>query len=250
MAVKPVSYYTPSEITSPKFAFTFAKGCKGAMTDEDELFDGPVAMFGSPSKWPLLRKAQAAGRTWLYGDHGYFGRGRYYRITANNYQHDGSGDYPPDRFMTFRRDVKPWRQGSHVVVCPNSDVYFGLHGIDGASWLRGVLDTLKAHTDREIVIRYKHTPIPIRQHLADAWAVVVFSSAAALDALIDGVPAFVLAPFAAGARMGLSDLTQIESPLYPDDREPFLWSLAYQQWTLPEILDGMAWAALRSEVAA
>lgn len=245
----PVSYYTPSELTSPKWAFAFAKGCGGAITDEKELFDGPVALFGSPPQWPILHAARAEGREWIYGDHGYFGRKRYYRVTRNAYQHDGSGDYPPDRFLGFRREVKPWRRrGRHVLVCPNSDVYMGLHGIDGQAWLRGVLDTIRQHTDRPVIVRWKRPPMPqpeIRHHLAHAHAVVVFSSAAALDALIDGVPAFVLAPFAAGARLGLSDLSQIESPIYPDDREPVFWSLAYQQWTLAEMMQGQAWRALQ-----
>lgn len=250
----PVSYFTPGEVTSPRFAFVFAQGCQGAITEENELFDGPAALFGSPSKWPVLRQAQAAGRDWYYGDHGYFRRGEYFRVTRNAYQHDGVGAYAPDRFALMNRPVLPWKRGrnarSKVLVCPNSDVYMGLHGMDGPDWLRGVLATLRQHTDRPIQVRWKKTAgTHIQGALEDAWAVVVFSSAAALDALIHGVPVFVLAPFAAGARMGLSDLSQIEAPFYPDDREPFLWALAYQQWTFAEIMKGEAWRALQEERA-
>lgn len=245
----PVSYYTPGELTSPKWAFAFARGCNGPITEDKELFDGPVALFGSPPQWTVLRQAQAEGRDFYFGDHGYFGRKRFYRVTKNGYQHDGAGDYPPDRFLGFRREVKPWnRDGRHVLVCPNSDEYMALHGHDGQAWLRDVLTTIRSHTDREVIVRWKRPPVPqpeIRHHLHHAHAVVVFSSAAALDALISGVPVFVLAPFAAGARLGLSDLSQIESPIYPDDREPLLWALAYQQWTLPEMMQGHAWRALQ-----
>lgn len=242
----PVSYYVPGEVTSPRFAYAFARGCNGALTDDlDYLFPGPVALFGSPPAWPLLRRARAEGRDFFYGDHAYIGRSVYYRITRNGYQHDGRGEYPPDRFHAFGRHVYPWRRsGSHVLVCPNSNIYFGLHGLDGDQWLEQTVATLKAHTDREIRVRWKYGSGHIKDALKDAWAVVVFSSAAALDALIRGVPVFVLAPFAAGARMGLSDLSQIETPIYPDDREPFLWALAYQQWTLSEIIQGEAWRAL------
>jgi hypothetical protein len=247
----PVSYYAPGEITSPKFGYAFARGCKGTLTQwppddgVSELFDGPVAAFGSPAMWPVLRKAQAEKRDWFYGDHGYFGRGTYYRVTRNAYQHDGSGEYSPHRFELHRREVKPWRQGGkHILVCPNSNIYMGLHGLDGEQWLRETLATIRQHTKREVIVRWKHTPVPIRRHLVRAHAVVVFSSAAALDALIDGVPVFVLAPFAAGSTMGLSDLSQIESPIYPENREPFLWALAANQWTLAEMIDGQAWAEL------
>ena len=246
----PVSYYAPGEVTSPKFAYAFARGCQGTVTNETDLFPGPVALFGSPARWPVLRQAQAEGRDWYYADHGYFGRkartgGGYLRVTKNAYQHDGSGEYAPDRFRRFGRFVYPWRMtGSHVLVCPNSDVYFRLHGLDARAWLQNVLQTLALHTDRTLKVRWKGSG-PIQPDLEDAWAVVVFSSAAALDALIYGVPVFVLAPFAAGARMGLADLTQIEAPVYPDDREPFLWALACHQWTLSEMVAGVAWRDLQ-----
>jgi hypothetical protein len=247
--VKPVSYYTPGEGSSPKFAYAFARGCKGTITDEGlPLFAGPVALFGSPSLWPVLRQAQTEGRDYYYGDHAYYGRGQYFRITKNAYQDDGRGTYSPDRFHRFGRWIYPWKKaGSHVVVCPNSDVYFGLHGLHGPTWVRETVDTLQQHTDREIRVRWKKTSSPIQSDLVDAHAVVVFSSAAAIDALIVGVPVFVCAPWCASARMGLSDLAQIESPIRPDDREPFLWALAYHQWTLNEMIQGIAWRALQEQ---
>jgi hypothetical protein len=249
--VIPVSYYNPSEFTSPKVAYAFAKGCGGTITDEAELFPGSVALFGSPARWPLLRQAQAEGREWYYLDHAYFSRGKYYRITKNAYQHDGRGASTGERFKGFPRlGVRPWRtSGSHILICPNSAIYFGLHGLEVEQWLADVTTTLRQHTDREIRIRWKveRAERPIAWDLVDAWAVVVFSSAAALDGLMAGVPCFTLAPFAASARMGLSDLTQIETPFYPDDREPFLSVLADHQWTIQEILKGEAWRALQDE---
>ncbi len=245
----PVAYYDANGTTSPKFAYAFAKGCRGTMTDEfGYLFDGPVVTFATPPLWPLIRTAQAHGRDVYFGDHGYFGRHKYFRITKNALQHDGTGEATPDRFAAFRRPVQPWRtNGRHILICPNSAVYFGLHGLNVEQWLIDVQEQLRAHTDREIRIRWKVTASPIVEDLHGAWAAVVFSSAAALDALIAGVPVFTLAPFAASARMGLSDLSQIETPIYPDDREPFLWNLADNQWTIREICDGSAWRALQLE---
>lgn len=251
--MKPVSYYVPHEFTSPKLAYAFAKGCGGSITDDLEyLFDGPVALFGSPPVWPLLRRAQAVGREFYFADHAYFSRGKYYRITKNAYQHDGRGVSTGERFHAFQRlcRLKPWRRsGSHIVICPNSAIYFGLHGLDVDAWLAEVTQTLRQHTDRELRIRWKvqRADRPIALDLEDAWAVVVFSSAAALDALIAGVPVFTLAPFAASVRMGLSDLSRIEQPIYPDDREQFLSVLADNQWTVQEILRGVAWQALQEQ---
>jgi len=257
----PVSYYTPDELTSPRFAYAFAKGCGGGMTTADVLpehlrIDGrrlgaaPIALFGSPSQWPLLRQAQADGRDWYYGDHAYFGRKTFYRITKNAYQHDGTGEADPERFSKFGRPVQPWRaSGAHILICPNSPIHFALHGLDHDEWLREVKETLRTVTDRPLRVRWKRgNRIRIGEELQGAWACVVYSSAAALDALILGIPVFVLAPFAAAYRMGRSDLTQIEAPLYPETREPFLWNLAANQWTFAEIYRGLAWRSLSSEV--
>lgn len=243
----PVTYSVPYETTSPRFAQAFAQGCGGCVCVEDDLKPGPVALFGSPARWRLLQQAREVGREWFYGDHGYFGRTTFYRITRNAYQHDGQGTATSERFDWFNRPVQPWRaDGRHVLVCPNSDTYFRLFGTTAAAWLAQVTAALAQSTDRPVRVRWKGQADPIDRDLRHCWAVVAFSSAAALDALIAGVPVFVLAPFAAAARMGLADVQAIETPRYPDDREAFLWNLAQQQWTLAEIRSGEAWRALRA----
>ena len=66
------------------------------------------------------------------------------------------------------------------------------------------------------------------------------------------MPVFVKADWATTAPMGLSDLSLIETPYYPEHRIPFLWELAERQWTLEEIGKGLAWkwfTAHRDEAA-
>lgn len=245
--MRPVTYAVAHEKTSPKFAQAFASGCGGPMCFDNSLRPGPVAMFGSPERWTLLQDAIKSGRTWYFGDHAYFGRSKFYRITVNAYQHDGTGEATPARFVAFSRPVAPWRKsGRHVLICPNSETYFRLFGMDVHAWLAQVCARIESVSDRPVRVRWKREATPIQHDLRDCWAVVTFSSAAALDALIAGVPVFVLAPFAAASRMGLADVSQIESPMYPDGREPFLWNLADQQWSLPEIQGGKAWRALQA----
>lgn len=240
----------PGELTSPRFARAFAQGCRGIVScDPSTLKPGPFAAFCTPPLWPLLRQAKAEGRDCFYGDHAYFdvARGRQFRITKNAYQHDGRGTVTSQRFDAFGLTVKPWRRaGSHIVVCPNSAPHFACHGVYRGDWLETVTSRLQQSTDREIRVRTKHESPPLADDLRGAWAVVVYSSASAIESLMAGVPVFVLAPFAAAYRMGSPDLTQIESPVYPNDREPFLWALADNQWTLSEIESGLAWRALQA----
>lgn len=242
----PVSYIAPGEHTSPKFCRAFALGCGGEVQEHPALRGrGPVALFGSPKLWPLLKRAQRERREWWYGDHAYFGRGSHYRITRNAYQHDGRGESTAARFLRFRRPIYPWRSGgTHILICPQSAMYFSLFGLELEAWLNQVTSELKKHTDRPVRIRRKHDAKPIHADLVGCWAVVVYSSAAALDALIAGVPVFVMANFAAAYRMGTPDLSKIEKPFYPHDRRSFLSVLADHQWTLDEISQGVAWRTL------
>lgn len=246
----PVSYAVASEKTSPRFATAFAQGCGGPIEWNDHLRTGAVALFGSPLRWSLLQYAIASLRTWFYADHAYIGRAKYFRITRNAYQHDGRGAAKPGRFLAFRKQVQPWRSdGRHILICPNSATYFGLFGLDVHAWVKDVTATLALHTDRPVKVRWKGQEGPIELDLLNCWAVVTFSSASAIDATLAGVPQFTLADFAAARRMGSTDLSQIERPERPDDREPFLWNLADNQWTLDEIRSGLAWRTLQEREA-
>lgn len=252
----PTILSVPSERTSPLFARAWERGVGGTIVDVPPLVStaGPIACFGSPVLWPMLQEAIADGRDWYYADKGYFERGRYLRITKNAYQHDGRGAATEDRFARLGLEVQPWRQdGRHVLICPNTRVYFQLFGLDVDGWISDVTRQIRAVSDREVRVRWKSdlSSRPIEADLVDAWALVTFSSNAAIDALLAGVPVFALAPFAAARRMGLDDLSAIESPVYPDDRAEFMATLAEQQWTLDEIARGDAWRALqpREEVA-
>ena len=90
---------------------------------------------------------------------------------------------------------------------------------DANIWLRDTLAILKEHTDRPIRCRVKMSykeavargGVPLSEDLKGAWALVTHSSNAAVEALLAGVPTFCTDPCAAW-RMGLSDLTQIETP--------------------------------------
>lgn len=249
----PVSYSVPGEKSSPRFAAAFAAGCGGLLsTDLTRLQPGSFAAFCTPPTWSLLQQAQGDQRDWYYGDHGYFCRSQYYRITRNAYQHDGRGQALPTRFRQCWLDFNPvWQtRGAAIIVCPNSPIYMRhFAGVDAEPWAATVVQTLQQYTDRPILVRWK-TQVrqrPLQVDLPNAWAVVVFSSAAAVEALLAGVPVCTLAPWAATARMGITDLAQVESPYYPDDRELFLWNLAANQWTLDEIRQGIAWQALHAQ---
>lgn len=249
----PTTYFVINEFTSPAFGDAFARGCGGRLvsTLHDSL-PGDVAAFGSPKTWPLFDDAIITGRNWYYGDHAFLARGGAYRISKNAYQY-----IPTDEEMItatddhFRRmcrvDVaKDWRrQGEAILVCPQSPHFLQRHtGMDDISWTATVTAEIRKYTTRPIRVRTKKTKHPIEQDLRHVWAVVCYSSAAALDAYLAGVPAFVLCPWATASKLALADLSKIDTPIYPDSRMEFLHAVASRQWTLEEIADGTAWRVL------
>lgn len=253
----PTTYAVPTEKTSPVFCRAFARGCGGPIQDGGPLQPGAVALWGSPRLWPLLQQARAERRTWYYGDKGYFGRGTFFRITRNRFQHDGSGIARPKRWSALGLEIQPWRtSGLHIVVCPNGHGQYRLFGLDAVAWIREVVGELARHTDRPVRIRWRTTKAgawPLSEDLKNAWAVVVWTSNAAVDALVAGVPVFVQSTDSAAYHLGTPDLTRIERPVEPSDEERlrFFQVLAANQWTLEEIEKGVAWIQMhRRERAA
>lgn len=244
----PVVYCGGTDGTAPRWSKAFAAGCGAPIQQGGPLREGAVAMFGHETLEPMLRQAQAEGRTWFYGDHAYFGRGQFFRCTRGALQHDGlAGEADPARFLRFGIPVRPWRRaGRHVLLCPNSPSFLARHG--APSWLDDTIAELKRHTDREIRVRWKnHAPArPLDRDLVDCWAVVTFTSNSAVEAILAGVPAIATAP-CAGAGMGSTTLQAIEAPLMPEGRLEWASRLANNQWTLEEMARGDLWRAIGGE---
>lgn len=242
--VSPIVYAFGSVGTLPHWVAAFVQGCPGATVQEGgPLRDGAVAMFGHVELEPLLFQAQREERVWYYGDHAYFGRNQFYRCTRNAMQHDGlEGDADPRRFRSFGIPVRDWRtRGDHILLSPNSSSFLKRHG--HASWVDDVTAELRKYTDRPIRKRWKADKRPLAQDLRDCWAVVTFSSNAAVEAVLAGIPVFCTRQCAASA-MGSSNLSLIERPRMPDGREAWAARLANNQWTLPEMAQGKLWQAI------
>lgn len=235
-------YQVDNEFTSPRFARAFSQGARLPIKKK---YDGiGWAGFGSPVNWQDLQNAINRGKEWYYGDHAYFGRHRYYRITKNAYQHSGIGESDCERFLSHKIPIKPWRTGCYILVCPQSDVFFGLHNVSG--WLENTISEIKKHTDRPIKVRTKKTERPIEADLMDAHCTVVYTSNAAVNSILAGIPAICTEKCAASIMSGSID--QIENLPMPDNRLEWAGVLADNQWTLAEIARGRAWEKLNEKI--
>ena len=240
----PNVYTVDDEKTAPEFANAFAEGCGGKILKDFEP-GTPWAGFGSPQSWDGFVKTIKARETFYYGDHAYFGRGKFYRVTKNAMQHTGIGSPDFDRLKPFYEAAKPWKKdGRVIVVCPQSDGFHHRMGYQGDEWLQNVLRKLAMFSDRPVIVHGKRDKLPLAHYLTKAHALVCHTSNSAVEALMAGVPVFCTGDCPA-SHMGLSDPVNVERPYFPECRMEFAAPLAANQWTLDEIRNGDCWRVVQ-----
>ena len=229
------------------------KGGRIVRTNEKLLLDIPddiIPIVGcTPALKSLIEGWRARSRRWIYWDRSYCRRvfatwlprgenGGYYRWCINSFQMQKIRDVPDDRWKALKTEVTPWAKGGrHIVIAAPTFPYSAFHGTE--RWTDITVDALARVTDRPLMIRGKESKRPLAEDLKGAHALVAHGSNAATEAVILGCPVFVHQDSAA-ALVGKTDLKDIEAPVYPD-RQPFLNSLAYSQFSEPEILSGVLW---------
>ncbi|WP_192246104.1 hypothetical protein [Mesorhizobium silamurunense] len=278
MVARVTVYHIPDHKRSILMGAAMAKGV-AAVGDQPRLVPytgfqapaGDVAVFyGFDDRLQEIFNAyRAAGRPVVYVDMGYWGRleggkwSGYHKVSVN-------ARHPTEYFQRVKHDdkrvarfglkIEPWRSGSTIIVAGTSGKGAVVDGFYPQQWETEAINTLRKHTDREIIYRPKPswtgaTPIPgstfcqtkvdIRQWLSDCHAVVTHHSNAAIDGLLAGVPAFCLEGVA--APMACADLDKIESPLFPEGRQQWINDISYCQWTPAEMEAGLAWRHLKDE---
>jgi hypothetical protein len=174
--------------------------------------------------------------------------GHYYALAEGF--HNGWGRWPEgggERFRALGLELKPWRRdGEHVLVCPNRS--FGIPGrFMPPDWAQRCAERLRKQTARPVRIRAhpgNDAPgRPLEADLANAWAVVIWSSSCGAHALAEGIPVFVEAErwIMKGAAAG----GPIDRPEMPE-RLPHFERMAWAQWTCGEIESGEPFVRLLS----
>jgi len=216
----------------------------------------------------IMDDCRARGVDVLYFDKGYFGRGwkqeagdPFFRFAINDY-------HPTAYFQDVPRPSDRWeslgiplhkrrKNGKHVVFAGCSRKFARLYDFEITEYATRVIAEIKRFTELPVVYRPKRGPeeppkIPgtsfsdgarnIQEELENAYALVTFSSNAAADAIVAGVPAFVLGPGIAKPVSG-TDLSTLPDPYFPpeDMRRQWCYDVAYCRWTLREMKSGEAW---------
>jgi hypothetical protein len=247
---------------------------------DEELFRNSIpgtapSIFRGVVKRKHIQQHWQDKKDFYYIDTGYFGnfispgnpngKKLFHRIVKNDLQKHWLENHPSNRWEEIckidpRYQWKGWKKKGNkiLIIVPNrkSCVFYGYDTdpyINGEKpWLMNTIETIKKHTDMEIVIREKGSRSARQHHsIFDAldegvFATVTFNSIAALESVIYGVPSFVTVPCAASP-LAITDLSQIANPFYPDESliKQQCASLAYGQFTVEEIANGSAWKILK-----
>ena len=217
----------------------------------------PKAPFG---KKRIIEGQRRQGRRWIVLERGYLKRDRYYAAGWGGL--NGRADFcnrgmPGDRFAALGLEIRPWRtDGDHVVLCGQVPTDASVQHVDHAAWLEDTARALTRATSRPILYRPHPLgpglPVPgtvqsrersFEEDLEGAWACVTFSSNAAVEAALAGIPVFACDGGSMALPIANRDLSQIERPALPD-REQWAFDLAYAQWTLEEFENGTCWQHL------
>ena len=249
----------------------FAEGSGSTITSYDDFVyessNNPIVLRGILKK-KIIQQCWEDRRDFYYMDTGYFGNEMsitnpngykfWHRIVKNNLQHGEIITRPDDRWLRLGKTISKWKPpGRKIIIAAPDEKPCKFYGIDLEQWLEQTVNTIKQHTDRPIVIRQRPADridrkqnIPLTVALQDdVFALVTFNSVASTEAILNGIPAFTLAPTNASSPVSLQDLTKIETPYYPDRDKLYAWAchLSYGQFHIKELKDGTARKILENE---
>lgn len=248
--MKVYCYAIPHKAKSQRICRAFAEGCGGTVVDDDKLRPG-IAFFygvmeGNQRAWEAC---QQEGMPYLFSDNSYFDQSReqYFRITRNALQHSGLGETDGERFAALDIPIRPWTTGEHIVICPQSEHFMTTHTAE-RNWTIRIVEALRKINKRPIRVRPWDRNKTVQSQslqgdLANAHALITWTSAAAITAVMQGVPAACMGECAASPMTG-DRLEDVEN-LPMRSRERWAGVLADNQWSLAEMRNGVAWEALR-----
>jgi len=214
-------------------------------------------------------------------ERGYIARSQYYMVGINGL--NGRAEFnnqnsPSDRWKKLEVKLQSWRKdGKHILVCGQCDKDASLSHWKPQSLnrkyvyrklIRNIINQIIQHTSRKIIYRPHpqcYHPINFNKYkkrypnviiskqknryklykdLENCWCVVTYNSNSAVEALIAGIPVITLDQGSMVYDITGHDLSQIENPLMYD-RVQQMCDIAYTQWTIDEMKQGLPWQHLK-----
>ena len=222
----------------------------------------------SYARGEIMNNQLAIGNDTLVLETGYVNRGdgeeNHYAAGLNGL--NGHADFrnegmPSDRWDMLEAELQPWKPpGKNVILCGQVPWDASVQDVDMHEWLKRKAKEIAEVCDHPIIYRPhpcarnhpQEVPGCVTTHdffhndLANAWCVVTYNSNAAVDAIIEGVPAIATGEGSMARGIALMDVGQIlwAANVGQCDRQQWANDLAYTQWTPAEMRAGHTWRHL------
>jgi hypothetical protein len=204
----------------------------------------PIPVLFGFDQLETLKWMKAHNAPFLFIDHAYFDRGYErgnFRAIYNTIHQTNEYDLPDDRRKKFSARIKDWRDhpNGRIVFIPTPPNPASFH--KDYKWNENAIDSLVSQTQREIYVKDKKTK-GLGDSIKGAFCLVSHCSVAAVEAACEGIP--VISPKESPAYPISGNLSQVETLVRPD-RDKWLNTLTYSQFTLDELRDGSAWQIIK-----
>lgn len=171
-----------------------------------------------------------------------------------------------DRWGALGVKLKPFQnKGENIVVCGQVPSDASVQNVDIIKWCAETCTSLRQRTSKTVVFRphplaLNRTPAMLgvvnspnqylKEDLADAMVCVTYNSNAAVEAIIEGVPAMSFDPGSMAWDITSHELAYVEKPFFPSDaiRQQWANNLAYTQWNKDEFESGLPWLHLTRDL--
>lgn len=211
-------------------------------------------------------------RPLLVYEKGFLKREIYYSIGWNSivgFGYYNNTNMPSDRFEKLNITLSPHQPKTtgNILICGqipwDSQVQ---HLPNYRKWVQQIVQQIRKHTNRPIVYRphpkqnpknskavltlpntIKSTKATLEEDFQEAFVVISYNSNSLVESLISGIPFFCFDRGSVVYDLANHDLTQIETPNFPDDKSRYqkLCDIAYSQWNTTEIESGEFWQHIK-----
>ena len=245
----PIVIHT-DHIINKTVCYNFAKGSNALLCHVNNFkeYDKTIATYGVlRGTLEIINKV----KNYYYIDHGYFNQSKrsfenkrtnvmnldgYFRVVYNNLMHNGTGDYPEDRFKKLNLKIHEQRNsGSYIILSEPSETMKQVYNVP--QWTIDTKNLVKKFSDRKIIVHNKYSKEPLKNLLKNAWAFISLQSTAGFAAMLNGIPSYF-------TDSHLSAIGKIEDIENPKINYKIFNNLAYGQWTLKEMETGEAWESI------
>ena len=210
----------------------------------------------------LLWRSKENNINYYYIDHAYFFRAekhienkitneKSYRICLNNENlnflvndkmtSEDTTRIRKNKNLLFPKNIIP-TTGNKILICPPSFAigryYKFQNGVQ--HWLEETIKTVRAQTDKEIIIRFKDSKTPWIRDFENAYCIITYQSTLAIEAVLRGIPSYCDKSSSVAPVSNTS--LNLNQPYTPTLIEIEKWvdGLLANQFTMQEIQKGVA----------